>query len=86
MQSTGHQGASALPDRSKDYFSSTDEKSSSDAKMREISKSSTSGQSWEPKFDRRHSWSQEDRKHELQGRLLSVDRGSEKGFSETDRH
>ncbi|OQE39969.1 hypothetical protein PENCOP_c006G01826 [Penicillium coprophilum] len=25
--------------------------------------------SWKPTFDRKHSWSNEDRKHEIQGRL-----------------
>ena len=38
--------------------------------------------SWKPTFDRRQSWSNQDRKHQLQERLLGVERGKETGFTE----
>lgn len=38
--------------------------------------------SWKPTFDRRHSWSNEDRKHELQERLLGSEKGNVQGFTE----
>lgn len=81
--STSHQGASALPDRSSEYSFSAKDNSTRNDGAEVSSQNFTSEQSWEPRFDRRHSWSQEDRKHELQDRLLRVDKGSERGFSET---
>ncbi|KAJ5238755.1 hypothetical protein N7468_003374 [Penicillium chermesinum] len=38
--------------------------------------------SWQPRLDRRQSWSDQDRKHELQERLLDMEAGRELGFSE----
>jgi hypothetical protein len=38
--------------------------------------------SWKPTFDRRQSWSNEDRKHQLQERLLGSEKGKETGFTE----
>lgn len=40
-------------------------------------------QQWKPKFNRQQSWSEEDKKHELQRWLLSVEHGKETGFTET---
>ncbi|KAJ6004748.1 hypothetical protein N7540_012547 [Penicillium herquei] len=42
----------------------------------------THEKSWQPKMDRRQSWSNEDRKHLLQGRLLNMEEGRQMGFSE----
>ncbi|KAE8352179.1 hypothetical protein BDV28DRAFT_135580 [Aspergillus coremiiformis] len=41
-----------------------------------------SEEGWKPKIDRRQSWNEEDRKHELQAWLLSVEKGKETGFTE----
>ncbi|KAJ5685923.1 hypothetical protein N7536_008542 [Penicillium majusculum] len=38
--------------------------------------------SWKPTFDRQHSWSNEDRKHQLQERLHGSEKGKEMGFTE----
>ncbi|KAJ5794570.1 hypothetical protein N7457_001169 [Penicillium paradoxum] len=38
--------------------------------------------SWKPKLDRQQSWSNEDRKHQLQERLLGSEKGKETGFTE----
>lgn len=38
--------------------------------------------SWKPTFDRRQSWSDQDRKHQLQERLLGCEKGKEMGFTE----
>ncbi|KAG0156209.1 hypothetical protein PDIDSM_3386 [Penicillium digitatum] len=38
--------------------------------------------SWKPTFDRQHSWSNEDRKHQLEERLHGSEKGKEMGFSE----
>ncbi|KAJ5417450.1 uncharacterized protein N7487_001000 [Penicillium crustosum] len=38
--------------------------------------------SWKPNFDRQHSWSNEDRKHQLQGRQNGSEKGREMGFTE----
>jgi len=38
--------------------------------------------SWKPTFDRRQSWSNQDRKHQLQERLLGSEKGKEMGFTE----
>ncbi|KAJ5533867.1 hypothetical protein N7527_000121 [Penicillium freii] len=35
--------------------------------------------SWKPTFDRQHSWSNEDRKHQLQERLHGSEKGKEMG-------
>lgn len=82
MQSTSHQGP--LPDRTKEHPFAA-EKPSVGNDLAEINPHPkvASEQPWEPKFDRRQSWSQQDRKHELQERLLGVEKGREMGFSET---
>ncbi|KAJ5518783.1 hypothetical protein LT330_005135 [Penicillium expansum] len=38
--------------------------------------------SWKPTFDRQHSWSNEDLKHQLQERLHWSEKGKEMGFTE----
>ncbi|PLB46051.1 hypothetical protein P170DRAFT_439741, partial [Aspergillus steynii IBT 23096] len=38
---------------------------------------------WKPSDGRSHSWSEADRKHELQARLLNVEEGVNHGFTET---
>lgn len=40
---------------------------------------------WQPRFDRRQSWSNQDRKHYLQERLLNVEGSRERGFTEVNR-
>ena len=41
---------------------------------------------WRPReLNRHHSWSQQDRKHDLQSRLLEVKKGDESGFTEIER-
>jgi len=40
-------------------------------------------QTWVPQFNRRQSWNQQDRKHEMQERLIQVEQGRESGFSES---
>ncbi|KAJ5836261.1 hypothetical protein N7447_002287 [Penicillium robsamsonii] len=42
--------------------------------------------SWKPNFDRKHSWSNEDRKHELQERWHRSEKGKEMGFTEAHAH
>ncbi|KAF9895011.1 hypothetical protein FE257_004635 [Aspergillus nanangensis] len=37
---------------------------------------------WEPSWERRESWSEQDRRHEFQTQLLDVEEGDEKGFTE----
>lgn len=34
-------------------------------------------------MDRRQSWSKEDNKHEIQGRLMEAAKGQQSGFTET---
>ncbi|KAJ5360077.1 hypothetical protein N7517_009268 [Penicillium concentricum] len=41
---------------------------------------------WKPTFDRKQSWSNEDRKHQLQERLHGSEKGKEMGFTEAHRH
>ncbi|KAJ5099335.1 hypothetical protein N7532_006336 [Penicillium argentinense] len=88
METTAHQGS--FPDRSeaKDqpvsagaventpFSNQSHDRQSSDGEDREST--------WKPRFDRRQSWSNEDRKHQLQERLLNVEGSRERGFSETD--
>ncbi|KAJ5958948.1 uncharacterized protein N7479_006098 [Penicillium vulpinum] len=38
--------------------------------------------SWKPSFDRQHSWSTQDHKHQLQERLHGSEKGKEMGFTE----
>ncbi|KAJ6128221.1 hypothetical protein N7471_009438 [Penicillium samsonianum] len=45
-------------------------------------KDTSSEKSWKPTFDRRQSWSNEDRKHQLQERLYGSEKGREMGFTE----
>ncbi|KAB8266046.1 hypothetical protein BDV32DRAFT_114961 [Aspergillus pseudonomiae] len=45
--------------------------------------SRTSSEGWKPMIDRRQSWNEEDRKHELQAWLLGVEEGKETGFTES---
>ncbi|KAE8378477.1 hypothetical protein BDV26DRAFT_261508 [Aspergillus bertholletiae] len=42
-----------------------------------------SSEGWKPMIGRRQSWSEEDRKHELQAWLLVAEEGKETGFSES---
>ncbi|KAE8347132.1 hypothetical protein BDV24DRAFT_122885 [Aspergillus arachidicola] len=42
-----------------------------------------SSEGWKPRLDRRQSWSEEDRKHELQAWLLGVEEGRKTGFTES---
>ncbi|KAB8225039.1 hypothetical protein BDV33DRAFT_164476 [Aspergillus novoparasiticus] len=42
-----------------------------------------SSEGWKPRLDRRQSWNEEDRKHELQAWLLGVEEGRETGFTES---
>lgn len=83
MQSTTHQ--SSYPDRTREQgVSSKPNISSEEPDASHSSHDPISDQPWEPKFDRRQSWSHQDRKHELQERLLGVQEGTEMGFSEED--
>lgn len=43
------------------------------------------GLGWQPRLDRRQSWSNQDRKHYLQERLLNVEGSRERGFTEVNR-
>lgn len=45
----------------------------------------TPEKSWKPTFDRRQSWSNEDRKHEMQDKLVGSEKGNEQGFTEAHR-
>ncbi|KAJ5105058.1 hypothetical protein NUU61_002405 [Penicillium alfredii] len=89
MPSTGHQGpfANSMP---KDQavllpaarnLTSSNDPSQSVALNRD---NSSSEQTWIPTPNRRQSWSSQDHKHQLQDRLLDVEKGSETGFTETD--
>lgn len=81
MQSTTHQ--TSYPDRTREQgLSSTPVVSSEEPEISHSTQDPVSDQPWEPKFDRRQSWSHQDRKHELQERLLGVQEGTETGFSE----
>lgn len=45
--------------------------------------SQVQAEGWRPTIDRRQSWNEEDRKHELQAWLLGVEKGKETGFTES---
>jgi hypothetical protein len=47
-----------------------------------LNREATSEKSWKPTLDRQQTWSNEDRKHQLQERLLGSERGKESGFTE----
>ncbi|KAJ5974398.1 hypothetical protein N7481_011608 [Penicillium waksmanii] len=95
MQSTSHQGS--LPDRSRDHIvaetnptPSQAHESTPDHSLRERNDRVTAEAeaeaeaepTWQPRFDRRQSWSTQDRKHQLQERLLNVEGSRERGFTE----
>lgn len=40
-------------------------------------------QPWRPTINRQQSWNTQDQKHELQKRLLDLERGKEPGYTET---
>lgn len=90
------QSTKAYPDRSRNqYPSSKDPPSPSepdDPLRKTLDKNETAEtgmreteEVWQPRFDRRSSWSNQDRKHELQGRLLNVEGSRERGFTEVNR-
>lgn len=83
MQSTSHQGP--FPDRPREQrVPTTEDISSSDTqRSSHPNRDAVSEQTWKPSLDRRQSWSNQDRKHQLQERLMSVDKGQERGFTET---
>lgn len=86
MQSTTHQ--TPIPDRSRDTRDPPNEHSTpinhSQSSNPDLSKSRVSSDKpWKPSFDRRQSWSNEDRKHQAQERLMDVVPGEESGFTET---
>lgn len=85
MQSTSHQDP--FPDRPREQRAlTTEDISSSDTQSSSHpNRDPVSEQTWKPSLDRRQSWSNQDRKHQLQERLMSVDKGQESGFTET-RH
>lgn len=85
MQSTGQQ--SSIPDRSREQrvpptedIASIDRSNASDSSRRD--RVLAQDEPWKPNLDRRQSWSSEDRKHQLQGRLMEVVQGQEPGFTE----
>ncbi|KAJ5407885.1 hypothetical protein N7509_001768 [Penicillium cosmopolitanum] len=93
MQSTSHQGS--LPDRSRDHTVTTEANptpsqahESTDHSLRErndrvaAEAEAEAESTWQPRFDRRQSWSTQDRKHQLQERLLNVEGSRERGFTE----
>ncbi|KAJ5183138.1 hypothetical protein N7492_000754 [Penicillium capsulatum] len=84
MQSTSHHGTSTVEDRTREPSFHAEKTSPGEDVNQRSASDGASEQPWQPRFDRRHSWSQEDRKHELQGRLLRVGQDRETGFSETN--
>ncbi|PYI01290.1 hypothetical protein BO78DRAFT_379280 [Aspergillus sclerotiicarbonarius CBS 121057] len=44
------------------------------------------GKPFKPPVVRHYSWSEEDRKHALQARLLASEEGKERGFTEVEAH
>jgi hypothetical protein len=95
MQSTSHQGS--LPDRSRDHtvtaetnptpsqaHEPTDHplRERNDRVAAEAEDEAEAEPTWQPRFDRRQSWSMQDRKHQLQERLLNVEGSRERGFTE----
>lgn len=89
MQSTTQQ--TTIPDRSSDSRDRPDETmtaippSSNSTNPSSQRRASGSDEPWKPSFDRRPSWSNEDRKHQAQERLMGVVPGQESGFTETGR-
>ncbi|KAJ5739430.1 hypothetical protein N7533_012214 [Penicillium manginii] len=90
MQSTSHQGS--LPDRSRDHTTTTEinpapsqAHDSSDSHRKSddrLEAQADAEPTWQPRFDRRQSWSTQDYKHQLQERLLNVEESRERGFTE----
>lgn len=90
MQSTTSQ--TSIPDRSRDSRVRPDETMTAIPSTQTTTPSSqsqhrgsASDEPWKPSFDRRQSWSIEDRKHQAQERLMDVVLGQESGFTETGR-
>lgn len=99
MQPTNHQGTTgAIPDRTRDQnvlvesnlAPSQTQNSAIDPRDRNERDDDEGGgvdpePAWQPRFDRRQSWNHQDRKHQLQERLLNVEGSRERGFTETNR-
>lgn len=81
MQSTNQQNP--LPDRSRETIQSTEADTSIEPSHTQSAGYSTSSTEWKPSLDRRQSWSNEDRKHQMQGKLMQPGEGQEEGFTET---
>lgn len=82
MQSTSHQGS--FPDRTREQTTppmQTVSKENHD--LPGANQEAVSEHPWSPRFDRRQSWSQQDQKHQMQERLMEVEKGRESGFSES---
>ncbi|KAJ5709534.1 hypothetical protein N7493_009825 [Penicillium malachiteum] len=73
MQSSNN---TSFPDRTRTQEPPAPTRASND------SSEDTHEKSWQPNMDRRQSWSNQDRKHLLQGRLLNMEDGRQMGFSE----
>ncbi|KAJ5199455.1 hypothetical protein N7491_011340 [Penicillium cf. griseofulvum] len=81
LPNTGKEHTVILPCAQKPN-SSTDTTGSSG-----LSREGTSSEkSWKPSIDRQHSWSNEDRKHQLQERLYGSEKRKEMGFTEAHTH
>ncbi|KAJ5482485.1 suppressor 2 [Penicillium sp. IBT 31633x] len=89
MTSNNHDtGSSRIPDTHKEHTislpyahgrtSSTNATMSSPPNRKDASPE----KSWQPKLGRQQSWSNEDRKHQMQGQLLEPEKGKETGFTE----
>jgi hypothetical protein len=82
MQSSSHQGP--FPDRSREQTTAPLETVSHEShEPQGVEEEGVSEPTWTPHFDRRQSWSQQDRKHLMQERLMEVEQGRESGFSES---
>lgn len=82
MQSTSRQGP--FPDRSREQTTAPLGTVSHEShEPKGVEEEAASEQTWTPRFDRRQSWSQQDRKHLMQERLMEVQQGRESGFSES---
>lgn len=80
MDSTQHQ----LPGRSKEPVPATTKPSHvfHESEAPHSTDGPSSNQPWQPRYDRRQSWSTEDYKHELQERMLNAEGHLDSGFSE----
>jgi hypothetical protein len=84
MQTNSHQGP--FPDRSTEQTTPPMQTVSDEShEPPSVNQEAVTEQTWVPRFDRRQSWSQEDRKHQMQERLMEeVEQGRESGFSENE--